>query len=279
MHRILFSWGPITIYSYGVLVASAFFISTYLAFKEAPKKGIDGNKIVDASVYIIISGLIGARLFYVLIFREYYLSNPLEILKVWEGGLIFYGGFIFAVIGALIFLARNKIPVWKFADLVAPYVSLGIAIGRIGCFLNGCCFGRISDKYGFVFPCREDSPVCFAQVSANLLEAGSPFSRPVIPTQLYSSAACLLIFIVLIVIRDNKNFKGGVLRKNGFLFWTFVFLYGLYRFIIERFRFYENDFYFFSLTLSQIISLVLIAVSIVGLIILKRTSSKNSHLK
>jgi len=275
MHRILFSRGPVTIYSYGTLVALAFLISTYLTWKKANSKGINPDKVIDASIYIVISGLLGARIFYVLIYRDYYLSHPADILKIWQGGLVFYGGFIFACLTVLLFLLKQKIPVWKFADLAAPNISLGLAIGRIGCFLNGCCFGRISQKYGITFPCKDNSPICVGQISAGLLKDGSKFSLPVIPTQFYSSLSCLFIFIVLAFLRDNKTLSGYTSNRDGFLFWFFVFLYSSYRFGIEKFRVYEANFYFFSLTLSQLISLSLMVISIGSLIILDRASRKS----
>lgn len=274
MYRILFCHGPVTVYSYGVLVALAFLVSTYLTWKGANRKGIDPDKIIDASIYIIISGLLGARIFYVLIYHNYYFSHPEDILKIWQGGLIFYGGFIFACLTTLFFLLKQKIHVWKFADLVAPNISLGLAIGRIGCFLNGCCFGRISERYGISFPCKDNSPVCIEQISAGLLKDGSKFSLSVIPTQLYSSLFCLFIFIVLAIFRDNNNLSRYTSNRDGFLFWFFVLLYSVYRFVIEKFRFCETNFYFFSLTLSQLISLGLIVVSIGSLVILNRPSQK-----
>ncbi len=279
MHRIIFRLGPVTIYSYGVMVALAFFISTYMAWQNAARKGINPDKIIDASICILLSGLLGARIFYVLIYGDYYFSHPGEILKIWQGGLIFYGGFIFASLTAVIFLLKNKISVWKFADLTAPSVSLGLAIGRIGCFLNGCCFGRISEKFGLIFPCKENSPVCLEQISRGLIEPGSQFSLPVIPTQAYSSLFCLFIFVGLIILRDDKRFKKYAVKKDGMLFWFFIFLYGLFRFFIEKFRFYEANFYFFSLTLSQLISLGLVLLSSALLFILDRSSRVSLRLK
>ncbi|MEA3368902.1 MAG: prolipoprotein diacylglyceryl transferase [Candidatus Ratteibacteria bacterium] len=270
MYRILFRLGPVTLYSYGALVALAFLTATYLSWKKAAARGINPDKIIDACLCILVSGLAGARLFYVLIYHDYYFSYPLDILKIWQGGLIFYGGFIFASLSAIFFLLKQKIPVWKFADLIAPNISLGLAIGRVGCFLNGCCFGRITPGFGILFPCRDSSPVCLQQISSGLIEPGRRFSLPVIPTQLYSSAAALFIFLILVSLRDSKSFSRYQAKRTGWFFWLFVFLYGFSRFFIEKFRFYEANFYFFSLTLSQLISLGLILLSGVMLVILDR---------
>ncbi len=270
MHRILFRLGPVTLYSYGALVALAFLTATYLSWKKAAAQGINPDKIIDACLCLLVSGLVGARLFYVLIYHDYYFSYPLDILKIWEGGLIFYGGFIFASLSAIFFLLKQKIPVWKFADLIAPNISLGLAIGRVGCFLNGCCFGRISPKFGILFPCKDTPPVCLQQISSGLIASGRRFSLPVIPTQLYSSAAALFIFLILVSLRDSKSFSRYQTKRAGWFFWLFVFLYAFFRFFIEKFRFYEANFYFFSLTFSQLISLGLILLSGVMLVILDK---------
>ena len=270
MHRILFTLGPITIYSYGTFLALAFFISTYLTLKRASKIGISPEAVVDLSILVVVFGLLGARIFYILTFHEYYFSQPKEIIKVWQGGLVFYGGFILATITAIIFLRRKKISIWKFADIAAPNISLGLAVGRIGCFLNGCCFGKISQKFGITFPCKDNSPVCLEQISLGLLQPGTQFSLPVIPSQLYSSLACLFIFLILVLLRDSRNLASYFSKREGMIFWLFLFFYSIFRFFIEESRFYETVFYLSRLTLSQLISLGLIFLSILAFIKLAR---------
>ena len=279
MHRILFRLGPVTLYSYGVLVALAFLTATYLSWKKAAARGINPDKIIDASICILISGLAGARLFYVLIHHNYYFCCPGDILKIWQGGLIFYGGFICASLSTILFILKKKITVWKFSDLISPNISLGLAIGRIGCFLNGCCFGRISPRFGILFPCKDSSPVCLQQISSGFILPGRQFSRAVIPTQLYSSAAALFIFLILVILRDSRFFSRHQAKRAGWFFWLFVFLYGFFRFFIEKFRFYDATFYFFSLTFSQLISLGLILLSSVMLVILDKPAEQRKMHK
>lgn len=174
MQRILFSIGPINIYSYGLMLALAFFVGIYLTQRRADKEGIDKNKILDLGFYLLLSGILGARLFFIVINWQDYKENPLDILKVWEGGLVFYGGFILAFTVALYYLKKEKISFLKMLDIIAPSLALGISIGRIGCFLNGCCYAK----------------------------------NPRLPIQLWESALALLIFFILLAIEKYKKFNG-----------------------------------------------------------------------
>ncbi|MBN2097893.1 MAG: prolipoprotein diacylglyceryl transferase [Candidatus Omnitrophica bacterium] len=162
MHPILFQLGPIKFYSYGLMLALAFITATYLAKEEAQRQGIAADKIVDLSLGLAICGVLGARLLYILQNLKFYLASPLEIIKLNQGGLSFYGGLFAASIFAVIFLKQKQLPWLGTLNLLSPYLALGQAIGRIGCFLNGCCYGI----------------------------AG-------VPVQLYSALGLLLIFIIL----------------------------------------------------------------------------------
>ena len=173
MYPILFKIGPITIRSYGVLVALAFFVGFYLLYKEAKRRNFYADKILDLELLILLSGIIGARILHVLVNFDFYKSNLLEIFFIWEGGLAFYGGLILAIAASYVFILKNRLPLWKTADFIIPYIALGQSIGRIGCFLNGCCFGK------------EGHPV-----------------------QLYASLALLGIFIILKLVREKPPFSG-----------------------------------------------------------------------
>src|SRR3990167_114803 len=125
MHPILFKIGPITIYTYGVLIATAFFLGLALAVRQARMEGEDLQKIMDLGFYILLSAVVGSRLLYIAVeFREY-LSNPLRIFKVWEGGLVFYGGFIMAMAVVIIYVKKNEMSLWKVGDILAPSVAIG----------------------------------------------------------------------------------------------------------------------------------------------------------
>ena len=249
MHPILFKIGPITIYTYGVLIATAFFLGLALAVIQARMEGEDLHKIMDLGFYILLSAVVGSRLLYIAVeFREY-LSNPLRIFKVWEGGLVFYGGFIMAMAVVIIYVKKNEMSLWKVGDILAPSVAIGQGVGRLGCFFAGCCYGRETDvPWAVIFK----NPNTLAPMDVHLH-----------PTQLYDSANGFIIFAALLILRKFKKFDGQ-------LFWTYTLLYAVGRFIVEIFRGDERGFVTASLSTSQFIAIPLFAVSIVMLIKLKR---------
>lgn len=249
MFRYIFTVGPVTLFSYGALLAIAFIAGTRLAVSRARKRGIAPEAVYDLVFYIIASSIAGARLLFVALNAEYYLRNPLNVLKIWEGGLVLYGGVLSAFVVSILYLKKKQLPVWSFADIVAPSLALGFALGRIGCFLNGCCYGIVSESFGVRFPARQCPPAYYQQTAQGLIPPGSAHSLPVLPTQLYESAACL--FILLVLLRTER---AGA-HFNGFLFWLFILLYSTARFLIEALRFYEPHFYFFGITVGQWASL------------------------
>lgn len=254
MHPILFSIGGINIYTYGVFIASAFFLGIGLAVKEAKREGIDPQKILDISFYLLVAAIIGSRIFYVIINMRYFIGNPVEIIKIWEGGLVFYGGFIFAIIVATYLFKKNNMPIWKTADLFAPSIPIGQMVGRLGCFFAGCCYGKPTTlPWGVTF----SEPGSLAKLDV-----------PLHPTQLYSSLNGLIIFFILIIIRRYKRFDGQ-------LIWTYLLLYPIGRFIIEFFRNDAERGFFLdtSLSTSQVISVILFIIAIIMLIRLKGARS------
>lgn len=260
MHRILFHIGPIYVYSYGVMLALAFAAGTYFAVVRAKREGIAYTKVIDLIFYVLIASLVGARLMFVLLNAGYYLAHPFEIFKIWEGGLVFYGGFLSGFVMSLWFLRKNTLNVWQVADILAPSLALGTAIGRIGCFLNGCCYGKISYAWGMRFPSSGEPPVYAQQLFDGLIPYAAACSLPVLPTQLYEAFAYFALFIFLLWIDRHK-------KRQGVLFWNFVFLYSVARFIIESFRYYETNFIVFGfLTVSQLISMALALVALVSLV-------------
>ncbi len=256
MHRYLLKLGTLTVYSYGAMLALAFVGGTILAAYRAKRFGLDKNKVVDLIFYILISSLVGARLLFVVLNWSYYSRYLPEIFQIWEGGLVFYGGLILAFIVLIWFVKKNRLSFGKILDVLAPSVALGIAVGRIGCFLNGCCWGKISHKWGVCFPFKNNPPAYVQQVYEGLIPKNALYSLPVIPTQLYESLACLAIFFVLLFAQRYKRF-------DGFLFWLFIFLYSAFRFIVEYFRYYDANFILGNFTVSQIISIILFIYSAV----------------
>lgn len=268
MHRYLLKFGPVTIYSYGAMLALAFVAGTMFAISRASRAGLDKNKIVDLIFYILVSSLFGARFLFVALNWEYYAGHIPEIFQIWEGGLVFYGGFILAFITAVWFIRRNRLSFGKVLDVLALSTALGIVLGRLGCFLNGCCWGKISYKWGISFPAKDNPPVFAQQLADNLISHGAFCSLPVIPAQLYESFACLIIFFILLFAEKHKAF-------DGFLFWLFILLYSVFRFTIERFRYYDTNFIFGVFTVSQIISVVLFVFSAAIILVRRKKVTPN----
>jgi phosphatidylglycerol:prolipoprotein diacylglycerol transferase len=272
MYRILFTIGSFPVYSYGVMLALAFITGILLAMKEAKRIGENPERILDISLYVVLGTLIGGRLGYVIFHLDYYLKNPIQMLYFRQGGLSFLGGFLIAFFLCWLYVKRTKISFWKFADIGAPSVAMGIGIARIGCFLNGCCFGVVSENYGIKFPSLHMPPVYLQQLKDGLIASGSSYTLPVIPTQLYSFLYAFLIFFILLGIRKYKKY-------DGYLFLNFLVLYSISRFIIEFFRFYGDNYKMFNyFTVTQVILIGVILASIVFMNILKK-KNKNSGQK
>ena len=151
MHPILFeipkidlgAWtiGPIPIRLYGLMIGIGFLINLWLASRQAKKEGISPDRILDMGVYLLLAAIIGSRLFYVLVNIGEFQRNWMDVFAIWKGGLVFYGGLIGAVGAGVWYVRKHDLPVWKTADILAPYIALGHVFGRFGCFFAGCCYG------------------------------------------------------------------------------------------------------------------------------------------
>ena len=256
MHPILFELGPITIYTYGVLLAAAYLLGLWMAARRARQAGLDGNKILDLGIWVIIAALIGAKaLLFVVDFRHF-TSSWQEFTTLLRSGGVFYGGLIAAVVVCIYQLRKHKLPLWTSGDLFAPGIALGYMVGRLGCLMAGCCYGKPTDVAW---------AITFTDPAANI-NVGTPLNVPLHPTQLYESGAGLLILVVLLVLeRRGRQFPGRT-------FWSFVLLYSVSRFIIEFFRGDDRGFVMNMLSTSQFISVVLAPLSIAMLWYLSRPS-------
>lgn len=252
MYRILLSIGNFHLYSYGLMQAIAYVAGLFVAIRLAKKSGIEQDRIADLAMWIIIGAVIGARAWFVVENFQFYSSNILSIIKIWEGGMVFYGGLLGGFASGLIYVRKNRINVLKAGDIMFPGVALGISIGRIGCFLNGCCYGKLSDHCSMSFPAKDYPPPYYDQLTQGLIDRTAHCSLPVIPTQLFASGAAMLIFIILLLLFRKKPF-------NGFIFFMFFILYGIDRFLLDFLRYYsENAMKFGILSLSQITSIIMI---------------------
>lgn len=241
MHPVICQIGPFTLYSYGLMLVLAFLISSTLAKFEARKENINPQIIFNLSFIVFISGIIGARLLYVIENIGYYLRNPMEIIMLQYGGLSWFGGLIFGIFFSIAYLKRNKFSLYKIFDLVIPFVALAQAIGRIGCLLNGCCFGKAS-RFGLYFGVHESV---------------------LIPTQIYSSLILIFIFIILKFLQERPH-------REGEIFFSYLLLYSIKRFFIEFWR-GDNETIFLGMTLFQIISIAVMCLSFIKLTLIKKS--------
>jgi phosphatidylglycerol:prolipoprotein diacylglycerol transferase len=229
MHPILFSYGPLTVYSYGLCVAAAFLAAIVTAAARARHYGWGGEVIYDISIYALVGSLVGARLFYIAENPGEFIGSPGEVFMLWKGGLVYYGGVIGAVAAAFFFLRSRRLSVAECFDICIPSVALGHAIGRIGCFLNGCCFGvRCSLPWAVVFP-EGSLAYSFQLYEAGAIPPGSAWSLPVHPVQLYEAIVELGIFLLLVAYFPRKKFHGQI-------FWMYLLMYGTGRFLLEFLR-------------------------------------------
>src|SRR5213083_430649 len=256
MYPRLLELGPITVYTYGVLLAAAYLFGLQLARVRAKARGLDANRVLDLGIYIIISALIGAKLLLLITDFRTFTADPRELLTLARSGGVFYGGLILAVIVALVYISRVGLPLWTTCDVFAPGIALGHVVGRFGCLFAGCCYGKPTTKpWAITFT----DPFAAANV-------GTPLNRPLHPTQLYESGAELLILGVLLwTERRGRPFAGRT-------FWLYILLYAISRFIIEFYRGDERGMVFMFST-SQFISLVLAPLALVMLVYLSRAEA------
>ena len=163
MHPLLFEIGPIHIRTYGVLLSLAFLTGVWLAAKRGRERGIAPSFIYDLSIVIILSAIAGSRIYYVAVNYDTFALDPLSILWIWEGGLSMYGGFIAALLASCFFSRSKGLSFRTVADIVSPSLAIGVAITRVGCFFNGCCFGRETTSFvGIEFPAFSEAEGCSA---------------------------------------------------------------------------------------------------------------------
>jgi phosphatidylglycerol:prolipoprotein diacylglycerol transferase len=251
----LFKLGPITIYSYGVLLAVSYLVGLKLAMSRAKRRNLDSARVLDLGIYIIVAALVGAKLLLLVVDFDHYRSNPGEVLALARSGGVFYGGLILAVAVAFWYIARHKMPFWSTCDVFAPGIALGHVTGRLGCFAAGCCYGRPTDvPWGVIFT----DPLAAANV-------GTPLGIRLHPTQLYEAGAELLILAFLLATeRRGRPFAGRT-------FWLYMFLYAVSRYVIEIYRGDPRGVVpFLDISTSQFISLILGPLSLIMLLWLSR---------
>ena len=215
MLPVLFKIGPLTLHTYGLLAAIGLLTGVYFSARRAAKEGYSWDLTMDLGFYIVVAAVVGSRLLYVIVEYRMFLNDPIRIFKMWEGGLVFFGGVLAVLPVAAWFLKKHKMPFWPMADIFAPYVALAHAIGRLGCLAAGCCYGKPTQSWlGIVF--RDPASI-------------APTNVPLLPTQLFDSANEFGIFLILIALRPHKRFHGQLA-----LLW--LILYSVGRFVVEIYR-------------------------------------------
>ncbi|MBI2842595.1 MAG: prolipoprotein diacylglyceryl transferase [Armatimonadetes bacterium] len=250
MRSILFEIGPVPIRSYGLMIIVGFLLGLWRATRAARRAGIAPERVMDACVIALLSGIAGARaLFLLLEVPEAGWGVFAQVHRIWEGGLSFHGGLVAAVGAVAIYTRAKRIPFLSIADLLAPSLAIGYAFARIGCFLNGCCYGQPTDLPWAV---SFFDPVIHA------------WTDPSHPAQLYAFAASLAIFGILTRVERLS-------RPTGFVFFSYVVLYSVYRFGVEFIRKgVTADVWLAGLTEAQVASLAAIVVFGVILLALNR---------
>lgn len=231
------------------MLALSFLLGIWIASVRAKRAGLDPTVIADVGFWVILSAIVGARTYYVLLhFDEFQgdlisIVNPFHGGAVGIGGLVMYGGFIGAILASILYFSINKRPFLPYADASAPSVALGVALTRIGCFLNGCCYGSGVAHGGISFPMSSAAGLYQHEIHA----AG------LYPSQLYESAGGLLIVIALLLIGKKMPYR-------GFLFYSLGLLYSVLRFIVDFSRFYGTNERLGGLSHNQIVCIILFII-------------------
>ena len=264
MYPVLFNldlgrFGKFTIGTYGLFYALGFLLALRLAVGLARREGIDSARIVDLGIVALLAGFVGAKATLYLIDARYYYEHPMEILRNLRSAGVFYGGFALAAAASVLYVRRYRLPLAKVADVTAPPLALGQAIGRLGCFAAGCCYGR---------SCDLPWAVIFSDPAAYQL-TGVPLGVPLHPTQIYHALADFLILGITLVVLKRRRVPGQV-------FWVYVLAYAVLRFVVEIFRGDTARGLFFAgkLSTSQIAAVPAAVIAVFMLVRLGRSATE-----
>ncbi|MBW1771304.1 MAG: prolipoprotein diacylglyceryl transferase [Deltaproteobacteria bacterium] len=248
MYPTLLTLGPLNIHTYGLFIAIGFIIGLLVAMHIGKSEGFQSGQVLDMGFIVILCAIIGSRLAYVLLNISYYVDHPLDIFKMWQGGLVFSGGLVAVALAMIWYLKRRHLPFWKVGDLFAPAIAIGQGIGRMGCFMAGCCYGKPTGMpWGMIF------------TDPNTLATRN---IPLHPTQLYAALSGILIFAVLMVLRAKRKFEGQV-------FLWFLILHSTSRLLMERLRGDDRGLIpGTEMSVTQLIALLILMTAVVALMIM-----------
>ena len=256
MHPTIFQFGSFAIHSYGLLLAVAFLVSIQIFLARGKARGIPEEKLSTLSLWLLVLAIIGGRALFVFTHWDEYAGDPIGIFRLWEGGLMLYGGYFLAISGGIVYVRRAGLPVWRIADAAAPSMAIGVGIGRLGCFFNGCCFGLPTHlPWGIHFPPQSYSNAVFPGAALH-------------PSQLYMAGAGFALFATTLALDRKPHFDGR-------LFWIYVALDATLRFVIDFTRYYDETSFIgrvgsLSFNVNQVLSGILFLAAMIMLRILSR---------
>jgi phosphatidylglycerol:prolipoprotein diacylglycerol transferase len=264
MHPDFMSIGPLTIHSYGVMMALGFVAGLANWIWLGKRQGHSVQFCTDLMFWVMVAGIVGARIAYVMENWSYYAADPASIIRVDQGGLVFYGGFVAAGGAVVLFAKRHQVGLIRLFDLVVTSVPLAHALGRVGCFLNGCCFGRCTTaRLHVAFPAH--SIPWLSQLRAGQIEDTAASSLPVHPVQLYEAGFNLTVYALLVWL-FHRRLRTGVITA------VYLMLYAIGRFTLEFMRGDRADRVAVEqLSIGQFVSLVVFAVGLILLLVLKKS--------
>ncbi|MBN1779944.1 prolipoprotein diacylglyceryl transferase [bacterium] len=271
MHPNIVQIGPFVIHWYGLMLSLSFLFGIYLSMFRATKRGVDKNAIMDLAIIIVLCAIVGSRLQYVLTHLEEFSGHWLDVINpvqsdgtVGIGGLSMLGGVLLSIAGLIVFAWVKKLNLLVLGDIVSPGFGLGIGLTRIGCFMVGCCFGKVCHHpWGVVFPSHS--------IPASISELAG---QPIHPTQLYASLYGWVILATVLLL-DRKR------RFNGFILSVFFIMYGVARFLVDFVRYYNDSLFplFGRLwTVNQAISAGMVLAGILMLVFLPRENKTSGRM-
>lgn len=275
MYPVLIDFfGFFKLHTYGLMIAIAFLVGMQLSVREAKRVMATGEKdfdkfILDLTFWILIAAMVGARILFIIVeWDQSYARDPLKIIRIWEGGLVFYGGLIGAVLFSIYYSLKKGRNFFLVADMLIPLVALGQFFGRLGCFAAGCCWGKASDvPWAVHFP---PGSLAYSSLRASEdIAQDAAHTMDLHPVQLYESTGTLLLFFLLLLLRNYKRFHGQILL-------AYMFLYPLLRTTLEFFRGDAARGQFnvlgFTLSTGQIVSILVafIAMDTLVFVLIKR---------
>jgi phosphatidylglycerol:prolipoprotein diacylglycerol transferase len=254
VHPIAFYIGSLPVRWYGVMMATAFLAGLWTATLRARRVNVSSETVSDITLWVMLGGILGARFFYVTTYwKQEFAAEPFsEVFMVQHGGLVYYGGLIGSTIAAMIYIRWKKLPLWKLADIFAPSIALGSVFGRIGCLLNGCCYGRACElPWAIHFPADHET-----------------HGAPVHPTEIYDAFLNLVLYLFLAWLFRRKKFDGQI-------FATYLIVYAVFRSIAEYFRGdYPTDHVHAGLTSAQLVSVPIFVAGLALAAILSRRAQQ-----